>query len=109
MPWGHGLQGIIKPQMPIYEFECKQCGSRFEELLSADPGSPPCPGCGSRRTRRLLSTVSPSGRQPRGARVKASESRRGEREAARAERLAETKRKRAAGEAPPPRRGGGTR
>jgi putative FmdB family regulatory protein len=94
--------------MPIYEFECEECGSRFEELVSADAGAPSCPACGSGRTRRLLSPVSPPGRQPRGPRVKASESRRRESEAARGERLAETKRKRAAGEIPPPRRGGGS-
>ena len=93
--------------MPIYEFECEECGRRFEELVSAGAGDPACPVCGSRRARRLLSPVSPPGRQPRGARVKAGESRRRESEAARGERLAETKRKRAAGEVPPPRRGDG--
>jgi putative FmdB family regulatory protein len=84
--------------MPVYEFECEECGQRFEELTSSDSGSLPCPKCGSSRTRRLLSPVSPAGRQPRGGRVRADESRRGEREAARGERLAETKRKRAKGE-----------
>ena len=93
--------------MPIYEFECEECGSRFEELVSADAGAPACPACGSERTRRLFSPVSPPGRQPRGARVQSGESKRREREAARGERLAETKRKRAAGEVAPPRRGGG--
>ncbi len=50
--------------------------------------------------------ISPSGRQPRGAAVQSDLSMRREREAARGERLAETKRKRAAGEIPPPRKGG---
>ena len=84
--------------MPVYEFECEECGGRFEELTAAETRSLPCPQCGSARTRRLLSPVSPAGRQPRGARVRSDESRRGEREAARGERLAESKRKRAAGE-----------
>jgi putative FmdB family regulatory protein len=84
--------------MPVYEFECEECGRRFEELTSSDSGSLPCPRCRSGRTRRLLSPVSPAGRQPRGAHVRSEESRRGEREAARGERLAETKRKRAKGE-----------
>ncbi|HEX6752242.1 MAG TPA: zinc ribbon domain-containing protein [Solirubrobacterales bacterium] len=84
--------------MPVYEFECERCGDRFEELAPSDAQSLPCPACGSGRTRRLLSPVSPPGRQPRGASVRSGESRRREREAARGERLTETKRKRASGE-----------
>ncbi len=84
--------------MPVYEFECEQCGDRFEELAPSDTQSFPCPACGSDRTLRLLSPVSPPGRQPRGAGVRSGESQRREREAARGERLTETKRKRAAGE-----------
>jgi putative FmdB family regulatory protein len=92
--------------MPIYEFECEDCGSRFEELVAADAPGPACPECGSQSTRRRVSTISPPGRQPRGASVQSDLSMRREREAARGERLAETKRRRAAGEIPPPRKGG---
>ncbi|HEX7245420.1 MAG TPA: zinc ribbon domain-containing protein [Solirubrobacterales bacterium] len=84
--------------MPVYEFECEECGGRFEELVSSDARSVSCPACASERTRRLLSPVSPPGRQPRGAGVRSGESRRRERESARGERLAATKRKRSAGE-----------
>jgi putative FmdB family regulatory protein len=93
--------------MPVYEFECEECGERFEELTAAGTERLDCPACGSRRTRRLLSTVSPASRQPRGGAVRSTESQRREREAARGERLAETKLKRASGELPPPRRRGG--
>lgn len=86
--------------MPIYEFECEECGGLFEELVASDAAGVACSACGSRRTRRLISQVSPPGRQPRGARVRSSESSRRETEAARGERIAETKRKRAAGELP---------
>lgn len=82
--------------MPIYEFECEECGARFEEL-TAGGAAVACPRCGSERTRRLLSQVSPPGRQPRGAGVRSDESRRRERESARQERLAES-RERKAGE-----------
>jgi putative FmdB family regulatory protein len=85
--------------MPIYEFECGECGARFEELVGAEAAAA-CPACGSERTRRLLSTVSPPGRQPRGAAVRSDESRRGERETARQERLADSRKRRAAGERP---------
>ena len=80
--------------MPIYEFECEGCGERFEELAAASTGSADRPHCGSERTRRLISTVSPPGRQPRGAGVRSDESRRGEREAARKDRIAEHRAKR---------------
>jgi putative FmdB family regulatory protein len=83
--------------MPIYEFECEQCPCRFEELVASGTDRIACPRCGSAQTSRLLSPVSPPGRQPRGARVRDSESRRREREAARRERLGEARKKRAAG------------
>jgi putative FmdB family regulatory protein len=93
--------------MPVYEFECEECGERFEELIAANAVAVDCPSCGATRTRRLMSTVSPPGRQPRGAAVRSDESRRGEREAARGDRIAESRKKRAAGENPhPPKRKG---
>jgi putative FmdB family regulatory protein len=85
--------------MPIYEFECEGCGAVFEELVAAG-AAVPCPVCGSERTRRLMSTVSPPGRLPRGAGVRSDESRRREREAARQDRLSESRKRRAAGEKP---------
>ena len=85
--------------MPIYEFECEECGVRFEELVAVE-GKAACPACGSERLRRLYSGVAPPGRQPRGAGVRSDESRRREREAARQGRLADAKKRRAAGERP---------
>jgi len=86
--------------VPIYEFECEGCGAVFEELVAASATGVPCPECGSERTRRLMSTVSPPGRLPRGAGVRSDESRRVEREAARQDRLSESRKRRAAGEKP---------
>jgi putative FmdB family regulatory protein len=85
--------------MPIYEFECEECGARFEELVAAGAAAA-CPSCGSERTRRLYSNVSPPGRQPRGAGVRSEESRRREREAARSDRITESRKRRTAGEKP---------
>jgi putative FmdB family regulatory protein len=82
--------------MPIYEFECEDCGARFEELVGAE-ATTACPGCGSERTRRLYSVVSPPGRRPRGAAVRSDESRRREKDAGRQERLAQARKRRAAG------------
>jgi putative FmdB family regulatory protein len=41
--------------MPIYEFDCEECGTRFEELVEAGTGSARCRDCGSQRTRRVYS------------------------------------------------------
>jgi putative FmdB family regulatory protein len=85
--------------MPIYEFECEACGARFEELVPVGV-EVACRECGSERTRRRYSAVAPPGRQPRGAKVRADESRRREREAARQDRLSESRKRRARGERP---------
>jgi putative FmdB family regulatory protein len=94
--------------MPIYEFECEECGARFEELVAAGAEGVPCAECGATRTRRLMSSVSPPGRQPRGAKVRSNESMRGEREAARKDRIVESRQKRARGENPHPPKKKGT-
>jgi putative FmdB family regulatory protein len=96
--------------MPIYEFECEKCGARFEELVAPGMEAVPCSACGAVRTRRLLSSVSPPGRQPRGAAVRSTESQRREREAARQDRIVESRQKRARGENPhPPKKKKGTK
>lgn len=42
--------------MPIFEYICRDCGSRFELLRSADSVEPvKCPSCGSTKTDKLLS------------------------------------------------------
>ncbi len=86
--------------MPIYEFECEGCGASFEELVAAGTEAVACPECGSERSRRLISAVSPPGRTPRGARVRSDESRRVEKVAARENRIVESRKRRAAGEKP---------
>ena len=88
-----GLASTMRA-MPIYEFECAKCGSCFEELMESGAENPACPDCGAARARRRFSSISPPGRVPRGANVRDSESRRREREAARSERLAETRKAR---------------
>jgi putative FmdB family regulatory protein len=42
--------------MPIYEFACKRCGARFDELVSAERSSElRCPHCGCEELERLFS------------------------------------------------------
>jgi len=43
--------------MPIYEYRCDDCGARSSALLpSYASADPPCPGCGSTRVSRLVSS-----------------------------------------------------
>jgi putative FmdB family regulatory protein len=46
--------------MPIYEYQCTDCGKDFEKLVRfSDPNinSPECPGCQSHNTQKRLSTI----------------------------------------------------
>ncbi len=48
--------------MPIYEFSCKNCKKKYDELVKYDetgkyPGVQ-CPDCGSKKKERLVSMVS---------------------------------------------------
>ena len=42
--------------MPIYEFECRECGARFEELVPAGQTAP-CPQCKSSEVTRRYSQI----------------------------------------------------
>ena len=44
--------------MPLYEYRCRSCGHRFEQLQRLGEGSEgvECPRCGEREAERQLST-----------------------------------------------------
>ncbi len=46
--------------MPFYEYQCKDCGKTFEQLvvISAANEKQRCPNCGSQNTEKLLSVFS---------------------------------------------------
>jgi putative FmdB family regulatory protein len=48
--------------MPIYEFVCKECGTRFEEmrLSSSAFNDISCPKCGTAKVEKAFSTFAPS-------------------------------------------------
>lgn len=48
--------------MPLYEYRCEDCGHEFEELVSFSRADlVQCENCGSKNTRRLMSTFCDSG------------------------------------------------
>ncbi len=43
--------------MPVYEYQCRQCGHPFEHLAKTMNAAPPaCPACGAPDAGRKLST-----------------------------------------------------
>ncbi|MGI5837868.1 MAG: FmdB family zinc ribbon protein [Chloroflexota bacterium] len=44
--------------MPLYEYLCQDCSTKFEKLVPASRSheQPPCPKCSGGNTRKLLST-----------------------------------------------------
>ncbi|NLY88112.1 MAG: zinc ribbon domain-containing protein [Firmicutes bacterium] len=44
--------------MPIYEFRCKKCEHKFEELCHYDQKDVICPHCGGTESYRLISSFS---------------------------------------------------
>jgi putative FmdB family regulatory protein len=49
--------------MPIYEYQCEQCGERFELFVrsSAQRTTPICPKCGSAKVQKAVSLVGVAG------------------------------------------------
>lgn len=45
--------------MPIFEYRCEDCGTRFE-FLQRGKDTPECPLCGSKSLKKLLSRFSAS-------------------------------------------------
>ena len=46
--------------MPLYEYECKECGHQFEQLVSISNADKQqtCPKCGGKDTQKLFSAFS---------------------------------------------------
>jgi putative FmdB family regulatory protein len=50
--------------MPIFEFKCKNCNHKFEELVFSaltDSSNITCPECGIKNAEKLMSACSSSG------------------------------------------------
>jgi putative FmdB family regulatory protein len=50
----NGVNVKWKKRMPIYEYQCDNCGRQFEWLTRAGE-RPECPACGERRLTKQLS------------------------------------------------------
>ena len=50
--------------MPLYEYQCRDCKTKFEELIgkTVPDHFPACPKCGSTDCERLFSTFATAGK-----------------------------------------------
>lgn len=44
--------------MPLYDYDCQDCGERFEALVRGSSDEPACPKCGGRKLERAWSVFS---------------------------------------------------
>ncbi|MFB3924336.1 MAG: zinc ribbon domain-containing protein [Terriglobia bacterium] len=47
--------------MPIFEYQCRKCGSRFERVVTSADAPTTCKECGSARVEKLLSVFATIG------------------------------------------------
>jgi len=48
--------------MPIFDFECQECGKKFDLMISnADKGKAKCPECHSPKIKQMLSLFNTGG------------------------------------------------
>ncbi len=47
--------------MPIFEYRCRECGTKFEKIVASDRTEVVCAECSSRKVERLLSVFAVAG------------------------------------------------
>jgi putative FmdB family regulatory protein len=58
--------------MPIYEYECRHCGHRFEYLVLPTSPAASCPSCRKKNLKQLISMFSASSEATRKANFNAA-------------------------------------
>lgn len=61
--------------MPIFDYNCDQCGTTFELLLLKDSPTPACPDCRSEKLTKLLSAPMVTSAESKARSFKAHEDR----------------------------------
>jgi len=51
--------------MPIFEFQCRECGAKFEKIVSSASGKVSCKNCDSTKVSKLLSVFAVSASSPK--------------------------------------------
>jgi putative FmdB family regulatory protein len=58
--------------MPIYEYECRQCGHQFEFLVIPSSPAPECPKCSHQELSKLISLCAVSSESTQQAHLKSA-------------------------------------
>ena len=58
--------------MPVYEYECLQCGHRFDYLVLRTSPEAQCPECGKKELKQLISLCATSSEESRQANLNAA-------------------------------------
>jgi putative FmdB family regulatory protein len=61
--------------MPIYEYECRKCGHRFEYLVLSSTPAAKCPACNKKDLEQLISLSAVSSESTRQASLSAAHKR----------------------------------
>lgn len=61
--------------MPIYEYECRRCGHRFEYLVLSSSPAAKCPSCNRKDLKQLISLSAVSSETTRQANLSAAHKR----------------------------------
>ena len=61
--------------MPIFEYRCRDCGSRCEQLILSSSPPPTCPSCNSENLEKLISASAVSSADTRGRNLKGAQKR----------------------------------
>jgi len=61
--------------MPIYEYECQQCGHRFEYLVLPSKPAAECPSCQQKDLKQMISLCAVSSEASRQANLSAAHKR----------------------------------
>lgn len=76
MPDLERFYGIsLNSLMPVFEYECRQCGHRFERLVLRSSPAAECPSCLQQDVRQLVSLCAVSSETTRQANLSAAHER----------------------------------
>lgn len=103
---GSGRRPDYDHRVPIYEFECSDCGARFESLVDAGTERTGCAECGAEGAERRFSSFAVTTRQLTPSQRRRMEDKRGTDRGGARKRWGESM-KRARGGGERPKRGGG--
>ena len=57
----YSKRGGVEKRMPIFEYQCRDCGAKFEKIVASSAARVTCKNCQSPEVRMLLSVFAVAG------------------------------------------------